>query len=103
MGSANHATDSVNTNVPMMNAFLHPFTGEEMQYKDLMKDSTLGPLYKKDSAVNLDAYARGSETFKVQTPASLLSSLTFLRTAKSHMVSLNVTINRIRQKKNGSC
>jgi hypothetical protein len=31
----------------MMNAVLHPATGKEMQYKDLMKNSTLGPLYKK--------------------------------------------------------
>jgi hypothetical protein len=35
------------TNVPMMNAVLHPATGKEMQYKDLMKKSTMGPLYKK--------------------------------------------------------
>jgi hypothetical protein len=31
----------------MINAVLHPATGKEMQYKDLIKDPTLGPLYKK--------------------------------------------------------
>jgi hypothetical protein len=50
MGSANNAIAFGKnhwTNVPMMNAFLHPDTGKEMQYKDLMKKSTLGPLYQK--------------------------------------------------------
>jgi hypothetical protein len=66
-----------------------------------MKDSILGPLYKKDWEINLDAYARGSDTFKEQTPAYLLSSLTFLRTAKSHMANLYVIISQIKQKNNG--
>jgi hypothetical protein len=47
MGSANHAMASGSINVPTMNTVLHPATGKEMQYKDLMKHSTLGPLYKK--------------------------------------------------------
>jgi hypothetical protein len=43
MGSANHAMASINSNVPMMNAVLHPATGEEMQYTDIMKHPTMGP------------------------------------------------------------
>jgi hypothetical protein len=30
----------------MMNAAIHPVTGKEMQYKDLMKDPDLGPLFE---------------------------------------------------------
>jgi hypothetical protein len=31
---------------PMMNSVTHPLTGKEMQYKDLMKDPELGPLFE---------------------------------------------------------
>jgi hypothetical protein len=34
------------TNTPMMNSAIHPVTGKEMQYKDLMKDPELGPLFE---------------------------------------------------------
>jgi hypothetical protein len=34
------------TTTPMMNALIHPVTGKEMQYKDLMKDPDLGPLFE---------------------------------------------------------
>jgi hypothetical protein len=47
MGSVNHVIASGNTNVLMMNSVLHLATGKKMQYKDLMKYPTLGPLYKK--------------------------------------------------------
>jgi hypothetical protein len=30
----------------MMNSVIHPVTGKEMQYKDLMKDPELGPLFE---------------------------------------------------------
>jgi hypothetical protein len=30
----------------MMNSFIHPVTSKEMQYKDLMKDPELGPLFE---------------------------------------------------------
>jgi hypothetical protein len=36
----NHWTKS-----PMMNSVIHPVTGKDMQYKDLMKDAILGPLF----------------------------------------------------------
>jgi hypothetical protein len=38
--------------------------------------------------MNVDASAKGSETFKEQTLVFLLCSLTLLRTGKSHMVKL---------------
>jgi hypothetical protein len=50
MGSANHAIAFGKnhwTDVPVMNAVLHPDTGKEMQYKDIMKHPLLGPRYKK--------------------------------------------------------
>jgi hypothetical protein len=34
------------TMTPMMNAMIHPVTGKEMQYKDLMEDPDLGPLFE---------------------------------------------------------
>jgi hypothetical protein len=30
----------------MMNSVINPVTGQEMQYKDLMKDTDLGPLFE---------------------------------------------------------
>jgi hypothetical protein len=51
MGSANNAISLGNnhwTNTPMMNAVLHPASGKEMQYKDIMQHPTLGPTYKTD-------------------------------------------------------
>jgi hypothetical protein len=30
----------------MMNSIIHPVTGKEMQYKDLLKDAILGPLFE---------------------------------------------------------
>jgi hypothetical protein len=34
------------TKTPMMNSVIHPVTGKEMQYKDLMKDPIFGPLFE---------------------------------------------------------
>jgi hypothetical protein len=34
------------TKTHMMNSVIHPSTGKEMQYKDLMKDSDLGPSFE---------------------------------------------------------
>jgi hypothetical protein len=34
------------TKKPMMNSVIHPVTGKEMQYKDIMKDAILGPLFE---------------------------------------------------------
>jgi hypothetical protein len=34
------------TKTHMMNSVIHPITGKEMQYKDLMKDPDLGPLFE---------------------------------------------------------
>jgi hypothetical protein len=34
------------TQTPMMNEVIHPVTGKEMQYKDLMKDPELAPLFE---------------------------------------------------------
>jgi hypothetical protein len=31
---------------PMMNSVIHPVTGKEMQYKDLIKDPIFGPLFE---------------------------------------------------------
>jgi hypothetical protein len=59
MGSVNHAMASDNKNVPMMNAVLHTVTRKEIQYKDFMKISTLGPLYKKDLCYESGRLCRG--------------------------------------------
>jgi hypothetical protein len=49
MGSANNAIALGNnhwTHTPMINTVLHPASGKEMQYKDIMQHPTLGPKYK---------------------------------------------------------
>jgi hypothetical protein len=48
-GSANNIIPLGNSHwpkTPMMNAVLHPASGKEMQYKDIMQHPTLGPKYK---------------------------------------------------------
>jgi hypothetical protein len=59
MGSANHAMDYANPNVPMMNVVLHPATVKEMQYKDIMKNPTLGPQYRKGLGNELGRLCQG--------------------------------------------
>jgi hypothetical protein len=49
MGGANCAIafgENHWTKTPMMNSVVHPVTGKEIQYKDLMKDPKLGPLFE---------------------------------------------------------
>jgi hypothetical protein len=49
MGGANCAIalgENHWTKTQMMNLVIHPVTGREMQYKDLMKDPELGPLFE---------------------------------------------------------
>jgi hypothetical protein len=49
LGAANCACelgDNHWTKTPMMNSVIHPGTGKEMQYKDLMKDPIFGPLFE---------------------------------------------------------
>jgi hypothetical protein len=67
MGSANHATSFGNnhsTDGPMMNAVLHPVTGKEMQYKDIMKHPLLGPRYKKGFENELGHLCQGIRDIK---------------------------------------
>jgi hypothetical protein len=59
MGSANHVIASGYTNVPIMNSVLQPATGKEMQYNDLTKHPTLGPLYKKGLGNELGCLCQG--------------------------------------------
>jgi hypothetical protein len=49
IGAANCACalgDNHWTKTPMINSIIHPVTGKEMQYKDLMKDPIFGPLFE---------------------------------------------------------
>jgi hypothetical protein len=49
MGGANCAIvfgENHWTKTPMMNSLIHPVTGKEMQYKDIMKDPELGPSFE---------------------------------------------------------
>jgi hypothetical protein len=43
----------------MLNAVLHPASGKEMQYKDIMKHPTLGPQYKTEFGNELDRLYQG--------------------------------------------
>jgi hypothetical protein len=95
MGSATHAIAFGNnqwTNVPMMKSVLHPITGKEIQYKDLMKDPKLGPLYKKVMGNELGRLCQGIRVEIANIP-------------KEHKIiygNLYVTINHIKHKNNGS-
>jgi hypothetical protein len=62
MGSANNAIplgDNHWTKIPMMNAVLHPASGKEMQYKDIMQHPTLGPKYKTGFGNELGRLCQG--------------------------------------------
>jgi hypothetical protein len=43
----------------MMNYVIHPVTGKEMQYKDLMKDAILGPLFEIGLSNDLGRICQG--------------------------------------------
>jgi hypothetical protein len=43
----------------MMNSVIHPITGKEMQYKDLMKDPDLGPLFEIGLSNELGRICKG--------------------------------------------
>jgi hypothetical protein len=76
LGSANNAIVLGNnnlTNTPMMNAVIHPASGKEMQYKDIVQHPTLGLKYKQVLVMNLGAYVKESETYNAPTHTSLLS------------------------------
>jgi hypothetical protein len=44
---------------PMMNSVIHPVTGKEMQYKDLMKDPIFGPLFEIGLSNELSRICQG--------------------------------------------
>jgi hypothetical protein len=67
MGSANHSISFGNnhwTDGPMINAVLHPATGKEMQYKDIMKHPLLGPRYKRGFENELGCLCQGIRDIK---------------------------------------
>jgi hypothetical protein len=43
----------------MMNSVIHPVTGKEMQYKDLMKDPIFGPLFEIGLSNELGSICQG--------------------------------------------
>jgi hypothetical protein len=51
--------NGVHYNVPIMNAVLHPVTGKEMKYKDIMKHPTMGPQYKTGFGNELHRLCQG--------------------------------------------
>jgi hypothetical protein len=62
LGGANCAIalgESHWTKTKMMNSVIHPITGKEMQYKDLMKDPDLGPLFEIDLSNELGRICQG--------------------------------------------
>jgi hypothetical protein len=62
MGSANNAIslgDNHWITTPMMNAVIHPASGKEMQYKEIMQQPTLGPKYKTGFGNELGRLCQG--------------------------------------------
>jgi hypothetical protein len=62
LGAANCACALVDnhwTKTPMMNSVIHPVTNKEMQYKDLMKDAILGPLFEVGLSNELGRICQG--------------------------------------------
>jgi hypothetical protein len=64
--------------------------------------NTGSKIKKQVLVMNVGAYVKESETSNAPTYASLLSYLTFQKTAKSHMEKLFVITNQIRLKNNES-
>jgi hypothetical protein len=63
------------TMTPMMNAVIHPVTGKEMQYKDLMKDPELGPLFEIGLSKELGRICQGIRDI-AETNTAFLVDLT---------------------------
>jgi hypothetical protein len=75
MGGANCAIafgENHWTKTPMTNSVIHPVTGEEMQYKDLMKDPELAPLFKIGLGNELGRICQGIRDITVTKTAFLV-------------------------------
>jgi hypothetical protein len=61
------------TKTPIMNSVIHPVTGKEMQYKDLMKDPDLGPLFEIGLSNELGRICQGIRDIAGRNTSFLLN------------------------------
>jgi hypothetical protein len=89
-------------NTPMVNTFIHPIIGKEMQYMDLMKDPTLDPLWKRCFGNELGHLFQGIRDIKGTNNCFFVD---LAKIPKDHQITykkLSVIINLTKRKKNGS-
>jgi hypothetical protein len=76
-----------------------PSYGQKMEYVALMKDPYLHPLWKRCFGNEVGRLFQASTTFKSPTHVSLLNSIPYTRTDRSHMEKLSVTISLTKRKR----
>jgi hypothetical protein len=90
MGSANCAIafgENHWTHTPMMNSIIHPVTGKEMHYKDLMKDPELAPLFEIGLGNELRRLCQGIRDIAGTDTAFFVELSSIPKEQKSLMVS----------------
>jgi hypothetical protein len=81
----------------MMNSVVHPITGKEMQYKDLMKDPDLGPLFEIGLSNELGRICQGIQDI-AGTNTALVIDLT--STPKDRKITYGKLVCDFKPKKN---
>jgi hypothetical protein len=94
LGGANCAIAFVEnhwTKTHMMNSVIHPSTGKEMQYKDIMKDPDLGPSFEIGLSNELGRICQGSRDIAGTNNAFFIDLKSIPKIAKLHMANCFVT------------
>jgi hypothetical protein len=90
------------TKTHMMNSVIHPSTGKEMQYKDLMKDPDLGPSFEIGLSNKLSRICQGIPNIAGTNNAFFIDLKCIPKITKLHMANWFVTSNPTNMKSTGS-
>jgi hypothetical protein len=93
--------DNHGTKTQMMNAVLHPVSGNKMQYKDIMQHPTLGPKYKTGFGNELGRLWKGIRDIQGTNTCFFVELSNITKDQKLHMENLFAVTNQIRRKKSG--
>jgi hypothetical protein len=86
----------------MMNSVIHPVTGKEMQYKDLMKDANFGPLFEIGLSNEIGRICHGIRDISGTNTAFFIDLHNIPKDRNILVANLFVTSNRTKMKSTGS-
>jgi hypothetical protein len=73
------------TTMPIANSAIHPVTGKDMQYMDLMKDATVQPLWKRGFGNELGCFFQGIRDLQGTNTCFFVELKNIPKTSKSHI------------------